>query len=479
MSIRPYISILGGKPFLYFLIVSSLSLFLIIFLRTGLVPAMVLSFAPLTGYMLIRMIERPLLSFLGLFVVNYFIMGLTRYIPGIPAGIVMDAFLLLTLMFVLFRTRDRTVGWSDSRNLLTLFSGIWLVYCILLVFNPETSLANWAAGVRGLALYLFLFPLFTSLLLNQYKFLKIFLFVWSLLTLFAVIKALVQKFFGFDAAELYWLNVTGGRSTHIIFSGARYFSFFTDAASFGCNMGMSLVVFSVTAFYIRPKSLQLYYIAIALLAGYGMMISGTRAAMAVPFVGFTFFILLSKQWKIIIPGIILIIMVFVFFKFTYIGHGNTEIRRMRSAFNVTQDASFKLRNTNQDKMRVFMQEHPFGIGIGEAKRTEPGDYMYQLPTDSSLVYIWVETGIVGLVFFIFIFLVTFVKGSYDILFKIQNRQLRGLISALLAGTAGLLVSAYGNEILQQFPNGPIVYMCMAFIFLGRKFDKAISDEETT
>jgi O-antigen ligase len=394
------------------------------------------------------MIERPLLSFLGLFMVNYFIMGLTRYIPGIPAGIVMDVLLLLTLTFVLFRTRDRTVGWSDTRNLFTLFSGIWLVYCILLVFNPETTLAHWAAGVRGLALYLFLFPLFISLLLNQYKFLKLFLFIWSLLTLLAVIKALVQKLIGFDAAELYWLNVIGGRSTHIISSGIRYFSFYTDAASFGCNMGMSLVVFSVTAFYIRPKYLQLYYIAVALLAGYGMMISGTRAAMAVPFVGFTFFIMLSKQWKIIVPGIILIVMVFAFFKFTYIGHGNTEIRRMRSAFNVTQDASFKLRNSNQQKIRVFMQDHPFGIGIGEAKRAEPGDYMYQLPTDSSLVYIWVETGIIGLVIFLFIFLVTFVKGSYDILFKIRNRQLGGVLSAMLAGLAGMLVSGYGNEVLQ-------------------------------
>jgi O-antigen ligase len=201
--------------------------------------------------------------------------------------------------------------------------------------------------------------------------------------------------------------------------------------------------------------------------------------MAVPFVGFTFFILLSKKWKIILPGIILIIMVFVFFKFTYIGHGNTEIRRMRSAFNVTQDSSFKLRNSNQQKMRVFMQKHPFGIGIGEAKRTEPGDLMYQLPTDTSLVYIWVETGIVGLTFFLLVLLVVFVKGSYDVWFKIRNLQLRGILSALIAGWAGILASAYGNEMLQQFPNGPIVYMCMAFIIMGRKFDKAISDEEKT
>lgn len=130
-------------------------------------------------------------------------------------------------------------------------------------------------------------------------------------------------------------------------------------------------------------------------------------------------------------------------------------------------------------MRVFMKDHPFGIGVGKAKRAEPGDYMYQLPTDTSLVYVWVETGIVGLGLFLLVFLVTFAKGVYDVWYRIRDKQLRGILIALLAGLVGMLVSAYGNEILQQFPNGPIVYMCMAFIFMGRKFDQAITDGKGT
>lgn len=479
MEVRPDISAFWGKPLLYSLIGCSLWILSVFILKTGLIPAMALAVSPLAVYLLIRLLERPWLAFFGVFVVNYFIMGMTRYIPGIPEGIVMDGLLLLTLILVLFRSRDRTIDWTGTRNLLTLFSGIWLIYCILLVFNPATTLADWAAGVRGLALYLFVFPLLTATLFNQYKYLKIFLFVWSVLTLLAVAKALAQKYIGFDSAEKYWLYVTGGSRTHIIFSGIRYFSFFTDAASFGCSMGMSMVVFSITALYIRSKSLRFYYIAVALLAGYGMMISGTRAAIVLPFVGYAFFILLSKQWKIIIPSIVLIICVFVFFKYTYIGQGNTEIRRMRTAFNVTQDASFQVRKANQAKMRVFMKDQPLGIGIGKAKRAEPGDHMYQLPTDTSLVYVWVETGIVGLALFLLLFLITFVKGSYDIWFRIRNKQLRGILCALLAGVAGMLVCAYGNEMLQQFPNGPIVYMCLAFIFMGRKLDQAISDERAT
>ena len=337
-------------------------------------------------------------------------------------------------------------------------------------------MADWAAGVRGLAIYLFVFPLLTAVLLNRYKQLKVFLLLWSILTLFAVAKALMQKYIGFDAAERYWLYVEGGSSTHIIYTGIRYFSFFTDAASFGCGMGMSMIVFSITALYIRSKALQIYFIVVALLAGYGMMISGTRAAIIVPFVGYAFFIILSKQWKIIVPGILLLLGAFVFFNYTYIGHGNTEIRRMRSAFNATNDASYKVRLANQAKMREFMPFHPFGIGVGKAKRTEPGDYMYGLPTDTSLVYIWVETGVVGLILFLSIFLTTFARGVYDVWFKIRNKQLRGIMCALLAGVCGMLACAYVNEMLQQFPNGPIIYMCMAFIFMGRSFDKAISDE---
>lgn len=462
----------------YVIVFLSISVFTIVLLRYGWIPAFALSILPFLIFAVIQFVKEPIYALLGVFVANYLIMGVTRYVTGLQGGIVVDGLLLATLLFLLLYNLKNPVSWVSLRNPLTLLTGIWLVYCLVLVFNPETTLNHWAAGVRALAVYFFLFPVLTALLLNQFKYLKWFLFVWSLLTLLAIGKSLMQKFIGFDSAELYWLHVLGGSRTHIIHTGVRYFSFFTDAASFGCNMGMSFVVFGITALYIHSKPLRVYYIVVALLAGYAMMISGTRAAIAVPFAGFTFFVLLSKQLKVIIPGTILILVLLVFFKFTYIGHGNAEIRRMRSAFNVTQDASFIVRKQNQEKMRLFMKEHPFGVGIGEAKRTEPGDYLYQLPTDTSFVFVWVETGVVGLSIFLLIFLVTFLKGAYDIWFRIENRQLRGLLSALLGGVAGMLVSSYGNEMLQQFPNGPIVYMCMAFIFMGPKIDKEINEHAT-
>ena len=467
-----------GERLFYFVLFLSLSIFTLVLLRFGWLFALIFSLLPFLVYLIIHFSEKPLYAFFGLFVVNYFVMGLTRYVTGLPGGILIDALLFVTLLLVIVYNQKHPLPWDNARNLLTLLTAIWLVYCLVLVFNPGTTTGHWLAGVRSLAVYSFLFPLLTVLLFNRYRYFRWFLFVWSLLTLVGVAKSLIQKFIGFDSAELYWLHVSGGASTHLISSGVRYFSFFTDAASFGCNMGMSLVVFGIAAIYTPSRYLRLYYIVVALLAGYGMMISGTRAAIFVPFVGFSFFLLLSRQWRLMIPGILVILALFIFFKYTYIGHGNAEIRRMRSAFNFTQDASYNVRQQNQAVMREFMKDHPFGVGIGEAKRTEPGDLLHGLPTDSSMVFVWVETGIVGLSLFLLIFVVTFIKGTYDIWFTIRSRELRGLLSALLGGIAGMLVSSIGNEMLQQFPNGPIVYMCMAFIFMGPKFDKEINEHAT-
>lgn len=479
MDFSGKISFSSPRLCLYGGLLTGLIVFVVLFFKTGIGIALIWSVSPFVFFLLLQTLKKPEWALYGVFVTNYFIMGLTRYVPDIPGGITMDILLFLTFALILFRGLKYPIKWNNIRQPFSAFTLTWLVYCCLLLFHPDTSLSNWLAGVRSLSLYLFVFPLLVFLLFDQYKHLKIFLYIWSVLTLFAILKALMQKYYGFDSVENYWLYVLGGSRTHVIYTGIRYFSFFTDAASFGSSMGLSMVIFSICSFYMKNKYLKIYFLLIALGAGYGLMISGTRAAVVIPFIGFFIYFILSKQWKILVPGLFLLLFVFVFFKYTYIGNGNINIYRMRSAFNASQDASFNVRLENQKKMWVFMQEKPFGIGVGKAKRAEPGDYMYQLPTDTSLVYVWVETGIVGLFLFLFLFLFVLVKGTRDVLFKIKNKQLQGLISACIAGIAGMLACSYGNEMFQQFPNGPIVYTLMAFVMLGTKFDKELEKNETS
>ncbi len=65
----------------------------------------------------------------------------------------------------------------------------------------------------------------------------------------------------------------------------------------------------------------------------------------------------------------LVILVFVC---TNIGDDNQYIRKMRSAFRPSQDASYQLRVDNRKKMRELMIHKPFGYGIGLSK----GDRFY-------------------------------------------------------------------------------------------------------
>lgn len=431
---------------------------------------------PLFCLTLLFFFKKPYWLIIILFIVNYIIMGISRYILDLPGGIIIDILLLVTITVLIGQVIFFPVNyWKNINNTLTYMTLIWFIYCIIEILNPYTTPELWLTSVRGIAFYMVLFILLTFALLHKYIDLKRILTLWAILTVLAVSKALIQKFIGFDWAENHWLFTEKGSKTHIIYSGIRYFSFFTDAANFGCSMALSMVVFSISALYVKNKYLKIFFIITTILSAYGMIISGTRAALAVPFIGYTIFIILSKQTKIIIGGAVLILSLFVFFNFTSIGQGNAEIRRMRTAFDGTKDASFVVRIENQKKMKEFMPSHPFGIGIGKSKHAEPQDYMYGMATDSSLVFIWVETGIVGLIIYLSIFLFVVARGIYDVLFRIKNKELRGIMSALVAGLTGMLVTGYGNEVLQQFPTGPILYMSMAFIMMGRYFDKEIEN----
>ena len=189
------------------------------------------------------------------------------------------------ILIITLQALIRPIEWKRASSGLTVVAAIWMAYCILEIVNPESvSVAGWFSSVRSIAFYFFFIVVLTQLTMTEYKYLKYMLAVWSVLTLIAVGKACMQKFFGFNAAENYWLFVLGGRSTHIIHSGVRYFSFFSDAANFGGSMGLSMVVFSISALYYRNSWMKLYLLLVAAAACYGMLISGTRSALAVPFV---------------------------------------------------------------------------------------------------------------------------------------------------------------------------------------------------
>ena len=127
---------------------------------------------------------------LGLFVINYFIMGLTRYAHDLPFGMILDALIFYNILIISLQAMMHRIEWKRASSGLTVVAAIWMAYCILEIVNPESvSVAGWFSSVRSIAFYFFFIVVLTQLTMTEYKYLKYMLAVWSVLTLIAVEKS--------------------------------------------------------------------------------------------------------------------------------------------------------------------------------------------------------------------------------------------------------------------------------------------------
>ena len=418
---------------------------------------------PIVIITLLSILQYPVILLYLIFTLNYFLMGIHRYYTIEGISVVMDALLGSELGLICIHSScNRNIEWRSAWNALVIFSFVWMVYCVLEIVNPSGMVQAWILS-RGLIFNGLFLSIIVSLVITDYKQIRVLIFLYACFTMLAVLKAMMQKYWGFDFVEKRWL-ANGGSVTHIIGTGTRYFSFFTDAGNFGPNMGAAGVTLGILAFYVKNYGLKIFYAIISGFAIYGMFLSGTRGAMIVPLAGLALFVLISKNFKAFLTGTILLAFVYVFFAYTTIGQGNGMIRRMRSAFQPTNDASFNVRRDNQKKLAGYLKHKPFGEGLG-LSGVENRDISYRfttnIPNDSWYVKVWVETGIVGAILYLGGLIIVMIKCALIIMFKIKNKEQRGILSGMLCGIFGMFVSAYGNPFWGQFPT-----MFIAFIFLA-------------
>lgn len=448
--------------------------------KGGMLAGLGILFLPfLISYVyLIFMVPRA--GLIGIFILDFTVLGILRYIKGIPLGLSVDAHFILIYLALFFKSFFQDIPWKNAKNDLLVLAVVWFGYSLFQLVNPEAvSRVAWFYAMRGVSLYmLFLIPLI-FIIFDKRSDLNLLFKIWAILSIMGTAKGLMQKFVGVDPWEKAWLD-NGGALTHILFGKLRVFSFYSDAGQFGASQGHTGVVFIIMALNLNKWSFQkIFYLLAGFMGIYGMMISGTRGAIAVPVMGFALYILLRKNIKVLILGALMGLSVFVFFKYTTIGSGNYTINRMRTAFD-PNDASLQVRLENQRKLKSYMSTRPFGGGIGAAgnwgQRFTPNTFLANTPTDSWFVAIWAEQGIVGLLLHLFILFYIVIKSSYIIMFKIRDDWIRAQMSALVCGMFGIMVASYGNGILGQMPTGILMYSSMSYLFLAKKFDQEAMDE---
>jgi hypothetical protein len=442
--------------------------------RMGMIGIMILfAFVPAVTYF-IFFIRYPLLGLFSALHFSFVVLGIIRYVGG-PFGLAMDGFLLISVIVVMLKA-----GKDDFSNLRALpiyVFGVWFIYTILQVINPQApGLQGWIYAIRGTSFNFFFIIILTLMLFREKRHLNYFLHIWLGWSLLAFLWGLKQKFIGVDAAEQAWLNA-GNASTHILHGKLRVFSFYSDAGQFGAAMAHASLVSLILALGPGSWLRRGVFALLGVLFLYGMAISGTRGALFVLVAGGLIYLLVSRNFFILTIGILAGAMMFVVLKYTYIGQGNYEVQRLRSALN-TEDASLNVRRNNQRKLAIYLADKPFGGGIGTSGyfglRFSPNTLLAQTATDSWFVRIWAETGVVGLFIHLGGLLLLIAVGFFKV-FTLHDPRLRNVMGALLAGITGIVAASYGNSLLGQFPTNIVTMMGIAILWKCHSWDTNRTD----
>lgn len=461
----------GGRALLLFLL---FGLAIYEFITAGFSAFAIVCASPLLIIAIYVAFRWPMAVFGSLCIYNYVVFGLDRnnLMPsGLPISLVVELLEILLLGVAIIDAR-KTPNFERTGNLMLYALLVWCGFCTLEVLNDTCGLGinilAWYQGARILAFQLLYTFLVYTIYINNVKRLVQYLLFLTGISLFVSIYALKQKYVGFSPAESAWLV---GSVTHVLQGGTliRYFSVYSDAANFGEGIAATAVAFFIFGITTKIKKLRYLFLIASIICVWGMFLSGTRTAMACLGVGIISYIFLSKSFKIAIPVTIFFALSFVFLAYTNIGQSNQQIRRMRSVFNRKNDASANVRTINQETMRKYLKEAPWGIGLGMNRENVPKNNKYTLMSsiapDSHYVFVWIHTGKIGLITFIITTLLMFIGACGIVLFRLRSPSLRGIGAGFCCAFVAIHLGAYGNEVLFQFPNCLVFYGGLTIVYL--------------
>ena len=165
-------------------------------LKQNLAIAGLVAALPALLCILILHLRKPERFLFLLFIFNYFFTPLARYSRQDGLSILSDIIWWSVLLIVIVQTAlHYRFPWKQAVNILTIGGAVIAVSSLLQVVNPTASLEAWIYS-RGFIYNTFLVSLITVLLATSYKQISRLIFLFSILTLIAILKGLCPTFTG-------------------------------------------------------------------------------------------------------------------------------------------------------------------------------------------------------------------------------------------------------------------------------------------
>ena len=466
-ALKTYTKENGGRVSLLFL------LFLLAiyeFITAGFSAFAVVCLTPLLALFVLAAFHFRMFTFWALIIINYFLQVKGLHLP-FPMSLPNELLEIILLSLAIIDVKNSHFERTANMMLYALF--IWCGFCTLQVLNDTCNigldLGAWYTGARLMAFQIMYAFLVYSIYISKPDILIKYLLLWGVLALFASFWVWKQKNIGFTNAENAWIQGRG-RLTHILQGGTliRYFSIYSDAANFGIGIASTAVAFIIFGITSKIKKYKYFFLITGFVCAWAMFPSGTRTAIACLMAGFITYIFLSKSVRIAIPfSIVFAFFVFILV-FTKIGDGNAQIHRMRTAFD-KNDASAGTRYYNQQVMKKYLKDAPWGIGIAQGYGSVPANNKYTLmstiPADSEYVYIWIRTGIIGITTFLICTAIMLLGACWIVLFRLRSPSLRGIGAGMCCAFVSFQLGGYGNQILMQFPNCLVFYGGLTIVYV--------------
>jgi putative inorganic carbon (hco3(-)) transporter len=351
---------------------SLLSVYLLVHLGVAAGPWIIISF---TGMLLLLcMVKEYKIGIYFMLTLSVFMAYINRMSDfHIQYGLVLDSVAAIVFIIMLFHLTKHS-DWSLLKSPITYLYISIVVYQFLQFFNPNAvSFIGWLVAFRGNTSFL-LFLVFYHLFASRAE-VKNFTILWIVLGALIAFYGIYQEMFGLNARELAWVQSDPGRVKLLqIWGHMRKFSFLSDPSAFGLYMafcGLACFVLMLGPF---PALYRIGFGLLSIMTMVSMSYSGTRTAIAMVAVGIVFYILMTlhnRQTFLMMMGVGFVAVVLLFGPF----YGGT-VKRIRSTFDLDQDASMSVRDAKRIRLQSYVLSHPIGGGLnttgGNGLRYSPG-----------------------------------------------------------------------------------------------------------
>lgn len=149
--------------------------------------------------------------------------------------------------------------------------------------------------------------------------------------------------------------------------------------------------------------------------------------------------------------------------------GGHAMHVMLSAFSPEEDPSMQVRINNQLNVRRYLYQSPIGYGLGSTgsigKVHSPYTFLGTFSPDSEYVRIVIETGFIGLAFYLFIMYLG-LNNALQSLKKYHDEFSHNLRMVMVALIFMFILGQYTQEILNVLPLKTFFAYCFAYVSLS-------------